>query len=631
MADNLGYTPGTGAEVATDEIGGKHYQRFKLIHGADGVNDGDVSTINPLPIDDGGNRVSTANSSTADVDAAEEFLGTWEDVSGYSSLSLIAAFQSAVGVEIHFQWSPDGVTMTFFDYLETGSSTFATVAPVRSKYFRLKFKDWSGGAITDVNVAVTLTRKDVANGTPTAPTIIGGVDTAGTAGVINAAEVRTSDPTEYVAGLVTRNIPSGTQAVSAAALPLPTGAATSAKQDTGNSSLSSIDGKVTACNTGAVTVSSSALPSGAATGAKQDTGNSSLSSIDGKITACNTGAVVVSSSALPSGAATAAKQPALGTAGTPSADVISIQGRSGMTAVVVDGSGVTQPVSAAALPLPSGAATGAKQDTGNTSLSSIDGKVTACNTGAVVVSSSALPSGAATSAKQDTIIGHVDGLEGLLTTIDGDTGTLAGAVSGSEVQVDVVAALPAGANTIGAVNLAQYTPATGRLPVDGSGVTQPVSGTFWQATQPVSIAASVGVTGPLTDSELRATPVPVSGTFWQATQPVSGTFWQATQPVSIAATVTTKETRAASSSVSSVAGSASSVSLLASNANRLGATIYNDSSAALYVKLGTTASTSSFTVKLAQDDYYEVPGNYTGAIDGIWASATGNARITELT
>ena len=48
--------------------------------------------------------------------------------------------------------------------------------------------------------------------------------------------------------------------------------------------------------------------------------------------------------------------------------------------------------------------------------------------------------------------------------------------------------------------------------------TQPVSGTFWQATQPVSIASMPST--------------PVTGTFWQATQPVSGTFWQATQPVS---------------------------------------------------------------------------------------------------
>lgn len=63
--------------------------------------------------------------------------------------------------------------------------------------------------------------------------------------------------------------------------------------------------------------------------------------------------------------------------------------------------------------------------------------------------------GASTSAKQDTIIGHVDGIEGLLTTIDSDTGnistkidTLAGAVSGTEMQVDVVtSSLPIGAST----------------------------------------------------------------------------------------------------------------------------------------------------------------------------------------
>jgi hypothetical protein len=55
--------------------------------------------------------------------------------------------------------------------------------------------------------------------------------------------------------------------------------------------------------------------------------------------------VGVVSSALPSGAATAAKQPALGTAGSASADVISVQGVASMTALKVDGSGVTQPVS----------------------------------------------------------------------------------------------------------------------------------------------------------------------------------------------------------------------------------------------------------------------------------------------
>lgn len=50
---------------------------------------------------------------------------------------------------------------------------------------------------------------------------------------------------------------------------------------------------------------------------------------------------------LPTGAATAAKQPALGTAGTASADVITVQGIAAMTPLLVNGSGVTQPVSIA--------------------------------------------------------------------------------------------------------------------------------------------------------------------------------------------------------------------------------------------------------------------------------------------
>jgi hypothetical protein len=67
----------------------------------------------------------------------------------------------------------------------------------------------------------------------------------------------------------------------------------------------------------------------------------------------------------------------------------------------------------------------------------------------VDVVTSALPSGASTAANQTTIIGHVDGIETLLGTIDADTGgiatsaaTIAGAVSGSEMQVDVLSVIP---------------------------------------------------------------------------------------------------------------------------------------------------------------------------------------------
>lgn len=73
--------------------------------------------------------------------------------------------------------------------------------------------------------------------------------------------------------------------------------------------------------------------------------------------------VDVTRSALPTGAATAAKQPALGTAGTASADVITVQGIASMTALAV---------SAASLPLPTGAATSAEQATQTASLSVMD-------------------------------------------------------------------------------------------------------------------------------------------------------------------------------------------------------------------------------------------------------------------
>lgn len=71
------------------------------------------------------------------------------------------------------------------------------------------------------------------------------------------------------------------------------------------------------------------------------------------------------------------------------------------------GSANPLPISAASLPLPTGAATVAAQTTGNATLASIDGKVTACNTGAVVVSSSALPTGAAAEATLSALNGKL--------------------------------------------------------------------------------------------------------------------------------------------------------------------------------------------------------------------------------
>ncbi len=101
---------------------------------------------------------------------------------------------------------------------------------------------------------------------------------------------------------------------------------------------------------------------------------------------------------------------------------------------------------------------------------------------------------------------------------------------------------------------------------------------------------------------------------------------------SVAGTVATAELRGATATRTSVASSASSVTLLAANANRKDASVYNDSTANLYIALGTVAaSAANFTVLVASGGFYEVAYGYTGQIVGIWASANGNARVTELT
>lgn len=96
-------------------------------------------------------------------------------------------------------------------------------------------------------------------------------------------------------------------------------------------------------------------------------------------------------------------------------------------------------------------------------------------------------------------------------------------------------------------------------------------------------------------------------------------------------TSVTSQTLPSSSSVTSVNDTASSTTLLAANTSRKEAIIYNDSTAILYVKFGTTASATDFTYKVQPDAAIE-DIRYTGRIDGVWASdASGAARITELT
>jgi len=89
--------------------------------------------------------------------------------------------------------------------------------------------------------------------------------------------------------------------------------------------------------------------------------------------------------------------------------------------------------------------------------------------------------------------------------------------------------------------------------------------------------------------------------------------------------------KAASATVTSVADSASAVTLAASNGSRKALLVFNDSASTLYVKFGSAAALSDYTVKVLPGGYYELPQPmYTGIVTGIWsADSTGAARVTE--
>lgn len=92
----------------------------------------------------------------------------------------------------------------------------------------------------------------------------------------------------------------------------------------------------------------------------------------------------------------------------------------------------------------------------------------------------------------------------------------------------------------------------------------------------------------------------------------------------------TAQARPATATLANVASSATNVTLQAANTSRKTLTVFNDSTQVLYVKHGATASTTSYTTQVGPLQLYELPQPvYTGIVDGIWASANGNARVTE--
>jgi hypothetical protein len=186
---------------------------------------------------------------------------------------------------------------------------------------------------------------------------------------------------------------------------------------------------------------------------------------------------------------------------------------------------------------------------------------------------------------------------------------------------------------------------TGSVAVTGTfwQATQPVSGTFWQATQPVS--GTVTATGPLTDTQLRATPVPVSGsvTATVASTTITGTVaatqsgtWTV-QPGNTAnttpwLTTDTPRTVASANNTGTCTSVTASTTVLASNASRraYGFKASEDNTAKVHCKLGATATTSNTIFGAGAGWSQDTGAVYTGVIDCIAASGTQSVCVYEV-
>src|SRR6185437_1975646 len=243
--------------------------------------------------------------------------------------------------------------------------------------------------------------------------------------------------------------------------------------------------KTTAANVAAVLASGAVKvePGGANTQPVTQSGTWNITNVSGTVS-------------LPTGASTSAKQPALGTAGTASSDVITIQGIASMTAVKVDGSAVTQPVSAASLPLPSGAATSAKQPALGTAGSAssdvisiqgiasmtavkVDGSGVTQPVSGTVTANLGTIAGVATSAKQPAL--------GTAGTPSSDVITVQGNASGTPIPVSGTFSASFGTATSGGYTIKHVVSAANTNPTSVKGSAGQVYGwsIYNNATYPV--------------------------------------------------------------------------------------------------------------------------------------------------
>ena len=151
MADNVELNSGSGgATVAADEIGGVHYQRTKVVWGADGsANDTAAATPLPVQLQASNDQVDSNNTTTTPLAGGATYTGTGTDVLGYQAITItLAASHDSAASGMKFQFSTDNSNWddVYSFTMDVSSSAVRRFQfPVTAQYFRVVYTN--GGTL----------------------------------------------------------------------------------------------------------------------------------------------------------------------------------------------------------------------------------------------------------------------------------------------------------------------------------------------------------------------------------------------------------------------------------------------------------------------------------------------------
>lgn len=179
-------------------------------------------------------------------------------------------------------------------------------------------------------------------------------------------------------------------------------------------------------------------------------------------------------------------------------------------------------------------------------------------------------------------------------------------------------------NSITGANAGSITTVNGRvdvgyMPTVVASVSQATATNLKTQAETYQGGTAVGSSNPLqvtlANTSSNATAIKVDGS--AVTQPVSGT-------------VTINNSQGTTVTQSSFTSTTSSTSLVASSASRKTLTVFNEGGGTLYVSAGSTCTTTAYQVRLSSGDYWECPSNQTSLAHTAVFASTGSARVTEI-